>query len=64
MKGYKKDCWRHAIKVLAAYKGYGKIRSPGILSLQLSLSKFTKQARQWWDTPLIPALGRQRQADF
>jgi hypothetical protein len=21
-------------------------------------------ARQWWHTPLIPALGRQRQVDF
>jgi hypothetical protein len=24
----------------------------------------TLVARQWWHTPLIPALGRQRQADF
>jgi hypothetical protein len=23
-----------------------------------------KIARQWWCTPLIPALGRQRQVDF
>jgi hypothetical protein len=23
-----------------------------------------KIARQWWHTPLIPALGRQKQADF
>jgi hypothetical protein len=23
-----------------------------------------QKARQWWHTPLIPALGRQRLADF
>jgi hypothetical protein len=26
--------------------------------------KKVKIAGQWWRTPLIPALGRQRQADF
>jgi hypothetical protein len=24
----------------------------------------TGRARQWWHTPLIPALGKQRQVDF
>jgi hypothetical protein len=27
-------------------------------------NKQTKKARWWWHTPLIPALGRQRQVDF
>jgi hypothetical protein len=30
----------------------------------ISYCVFVKQAGQWWRTPLIPALGRQRQADF
>jgi hypothetical protein len=26
--------------------------------------RLKRGARQWWCTPLIPALGKQRQADF
>jgi hypothetical protein len=28
------------------------------------IDRIKKLAGQWWCTPLIPALGRQRQADF
>jgi hypothetical protein len=30
----------------------------------MHLHKNDLEAGQWWRTPLIPALGRQRQADF
>jgi hypothetical protein len=32
--------------------------------LPILFNKTEIKARQWWYMPLIPALGRQRQADF
>ena len=34
------------------------------LYLTLFLTDVETSARQWWHIPLIPVLGRQRQADF
>jgi hypothetical protein len=39
----------------------------GYLTLQIDGIKYKNketQCRAWWRMPLIPALGRQRQADF
>jgi hypothetical protein len=35
-----------------------------LFCFSILLSKIKKLAGQWWCMPLIPALGRQRQADF
>jgi hypothetical protein len=39
-----------------------KFSSISILKKNIHIQKI--HAGQWWCTPLIPALGRQRQADF
>jgi hypothetical protein len=39
----------------------GHFRNPSISYL---LIKYTMLSQAWWCTPLISALGRQRQADF
>jgi hypothetical protein len=46
-----------------------EFRCPRIKALNIkATSELPKRlyflAEQWWRTPLIPALGRQRQADF
>jgi hypothetical protein len=33
-------------------------------TVAIFISNKTKQSRAWWHTPLIPALGRQRQVDL
>jgi hypothetical protein len=41
-------------------------RLPGILKIrkEISIAKETGKKEGQWCTPLLPALGRQRQADF
>jgi hypothetical protein len=37
---------------------------PGKIAALRVMVKTISAAEQWWHRPLIPALGRQRQADF
>jgi hypothetical protein len=55
------------------HMGIGEIflnRSPVAFDLRSRIDKWDlikkkkKKSQAWWCTPLVPALGRQRQADF
>jgi hypothetical protein len=35
-----------------------------LISIDVSVKEMSIWSSSWWRTPLIPALGRQRQADF
>jgi hypothetical protein len=35
-----------------------------LIPARMAKIKNSGDARQWWHTPLIPALGRQKQEDF
>jgi hypothetical protein len=49
------------IKLLAALKEFQPVFK---MKVCIAFSINTQVIRQWWHTPLIPALGRQRQVDF
>jgi hypothetical protein len=49
-------------------KGSGEMSGIGVGDVKFTKNqqkvKLKNKAGQWWRTPLIPALGRQRQVDF
>jgi hypothetical protein len=51
-----------AIFILLIYYVFSKDRALGGGKIPCLRKEIT--SRTWWCTPLIPALGRQRQADF
>jgi hypothetical protein len=53
----------HLISVTRWYAGHLGRLCPISASLRIGI-KYSSMAGQWWRMPLIPALGKQRQADF
>jgi hypothetical protein len=49
------------VKKIKYKKGKNHVQD---LTFEIEAIKKTQTAGRWWRTPLIPALGSQRQADF
>jgi hypothetical protein len=54
----------HVFGLLHLFLIYVKNKKIKSVRKQQQQQKETEKVRQWWCTPLIPALGRQRQVNF
>ena len=63
----REGAWKSTKEIKEYFNNAEKKTAHGLLRSELKKKKKERKkvkARQWWLTPLIPTLGRQRQADF